>query len=135
MSSTQKESVRNAKDIVKAAAKTTVLLLLVGSMLAKVGYAASGGLAYMQVSTQLDQVKAVLSQVGPALSAVLFIIAGVFYAIGQLLPPEKKAQFHTTAVNVIIGAIVIGILSFASTSLATASTHLLSNFTTNNTIS
>lgn len=123
----------SAKGAVKAAVKTTVLLFLVGTMLAKVGYA--GSLAYMQVSTQLDQVKTVLSQVGPALSAVLFIIAGVFYAIGQLLPPEKKAQFHTTAVNVIIGAIVIGVLSFASTSLATASTHLLSNFTTNNTIS
>ena len=99
-----------------------------------VGTAYGSSAAYMQVMPELGQIKGVLSQVGPALSAVLFIVAGVFYAVGQMLPPEKKAQFHTTAINVIIGAVVIGVLSFASTSLATASTHLLSNVTANNTI-
>lgn len=80
---------------------------------------------------ELDTIKLTLSQVGPALSAILFVVAGIFYAIGQMLPPDKKANFHTTAVNVIIGAIVVGILSFASTSLAAASSHLLSNVTAN----
>lgn len=73
----------------------------------------------------------ILSQVGPALSAVLFVIAGIFYAIGQLLPPDKKANFHTTAINIIIGAIVVGVLSVAATSLAIASTHLIGNLTVN----
>jgi hypothetical protein len=72
-------------------------------------------------------------QVGPALSAVLFVVAGIFYAIGQMLPPEKKANFHTAAVNIIIGAIVVGVLSVASTSLAVASTHLIGNLTAINT--
>lgn len=80
---------------------------------------------------ELDSIKLTLSQVGPALSAILFVVAGIFYAIGQMLPPDKKANFHTTAVNVIIGAIVVGILSVASTSLAAASTHLLGNVTAN----
>jgi hypothetical protein len=48
-----------------------------------------------------------------------------------MLPPDKKAQFHTTAVNIIIGAVVVGALSVASTSLVTASTHLLSNLSVN----
>lgn len=84
-----------------------------------------------QIMSTISNTREILAQIGPILSAVLFIIAGIFYALGQLLPPEKKAQFHTTAINVIIGAIVIAVLSFAATSLATASTHLLSNFTTN----
>jgi hypothetical protein len=80
---------------------------------------------------QLSYIKFVLNQVGPALSAILFIIAGIFYAIGQLMPPDKKANFHTTAINIIIGAVVVAVLSVASTSFANASTHLLSNFTVN----
>ena len=82
-----------------------------------------------QLVTELSSIKNVLSQVGPALSAVLFIIAGIFYALGQMLPPDKKAAFHTTAVNIVIGAIVVGALSAASSTLAIASTHLLGNFT------
>lgn len=84
--------------------------------------------------SELNNIQLILTQVGPALSAVLFIVAGIFYALGQMLPPEKKANFHTAAVNIIIGAIVVGVLSFASTSLALASTHLLVNTTLNSTI-
>lgn len=84
--------------------------------------------------SQINGVQLVLTQIGPALSAVLFVLAGIFYAIGQMLPPDKKANFHTAAVNIIIGAIVVGALSFASTSLAVASTHLLGNVTANSSI-
>ncbi len=83
------------------------------------------------ILNQLNYIKIILDQTGPVLSAILFIIAGIFYAIGQLLPPDKKANFHTAAINIIIGAIVVAVLSVASTSFATASTHLLSNFTIN----
>jgi len=78
---------------------------------------------------ELDSIKSILSQVGPALSGILFVLAGIFYAIGQILPPDKKANFHTASVNIIIGAVVVGALSVASTSLAIASTHVLGNFT------
>lgn len=79
--------------------------------------------------SNIDNIQSLLTQIGPALSAMLFVLAGIFYAIGQMLPPDKKANFHTTAVNIIIGAVVVGVLSFASTSLAIASTHLLGNYT------
>jgi hypothetical protein len=85
----------------------------------------------LQIVTELSSIKGILAQVGPILSAVLFIVAGVFYALGQVMPPDKRANFHSTAVNIIIGAIVVGVLSVASTSLATASTHLLNNVTAN----
>lgn len=100
------------------------------------GIAAYGHFSYaagVQVISDIVQVKTVLGQLGPALSAMLFIVAGIFWAIGQMLPPDKKANFHTAAINIIIGAIVVGVLSFASTSLATASSHVLTNFTALNT--
>lgn len=86
------------------------------------------------IVSELNGIQLVLTQAGPALSAVLFVLAGIFYAIGQMLPPDKKANFHTAAVNIIIGAIVVGVLSVASTSLALASSHLLGNVITNNSI-
>jgi hypothetical protein len=85
--------------------------------------------ASVPVVSEINGIKLVLMQIGPALSAVLFILAGIFYAVGQMLPPDKKANFHTAAVNIIIGAVVVGALSVASTSLAIASTHLLGNLT------
>jgi hypothetical protein len=88
----------------------------------------------LQLMSQLGQIRVILAQVGPLISAVLFILAGIFYALGQMLPPEKRAQFHSTSVNIIIGAIVVGVLSVTATSLATASTNLLSNVTASNTL-
>jgi hypothetical protein len=79
------------------------------------------------IVSELTYIKSVLSQVGPILGAVLFIVAGVFYAIGQVMPPDKRANFHTASINIIIGAIIISLLSVASTSLAVASSHLLAN--------
>jgi sorbitol-specific phosphotransferase system component IIC len=90
--------------------------------------------ANSSVVTELTNIQGTLMQVGPALSAMMFVLAGIFYAIGQMLPAEKKANFHTAAVNIIIGAIVVGVLSVASTSLAVASTHLLGNLTTNSSV-
>ncbi|MGI0141984.1 MAG: hypothetical protein ACREBF_05060 [Candidatus Micrarchaeales archaeon] len=81
------------------------------------------------VIATLNSVQQLLTQIGPMLSAVLFIVAGVFYAVGQMLPPDKKANFHTTSVNIIIGAVMVAILSVASSGFALASTHLLVNMT------
>ena len=107
--------------------KYLLLLLLGVTTYARLNYAAGA-----QLVSDLDQVKAVLSQLGPAMSAMLFIIAGIFYAVGQMMPPDKKAHFQAAAINIIIGAIVVGVLSVASTSLALASTHLLVNSTSVN---
>ncbi|MDE1828429.1 MAG: hypothetical protein KGH65_04685 [Candidatus Micrarchaeota archaeon] len=79
----------------------------------------------------LNSLQQILAQIGPVLSAVLFIVAGVFYAVGQMLPPDKKANFHTTSVNIIIGAIMVAVLSVASSGFAIASTHLLTNMSSN----
>ncbi len=114
--------IRLCKSIALALIRFLPLMLIVAAF-SRLSYGATP-----QIISDISQVKGVLGQLGPALSAMLFIVAGIFYAIGQMLPPDKKANFHTAAINIIIGAIVVGVLSFASTSLSTASTHILSNF-------
>ncbi len=112
----------NALGLVGRAARYIAVPMLVVLLASRFADAASSSLV-----SELNGIQLVLTQVGPALSAVLFVLAGIFYAIGQMLPPEKKANFHTAAVNMIIGAIVVGVLSVAATSLAIASTHLIGN--------
>ncbi len=94
-------------------------------------FALSLGLIALNVISTLNYIQRVLVNVGPVLSAVLFILAGVFYAIGQLFPSTKRANFHSAAIDIIVGAIVVAVLSVASTSLAVASTQLLTNVTAN----
>ncbi len=125
---TDNKTSNSMNDFLKSAARIAVPILVAGFAALR---EANASYVSLQVLPVLGQAKMLLAQIGPTLSGVLFIAAGIFYALGQLLPPDKKAQFHTTAVNVVIGAIVVGVLSVASTSLATASTHLLSNFTAN----
>ena len=95
------------------------------------GSLCAGTLFAFDIISTLDYIQHLLTQIGPILSAVLFITAGIFYAIGQLFPPYKRADFHTAAVDIIIGAIIVAVLSLAATGLALASAHLLANFTSN----
>ena len=96
--------------------------LLAMPMIAKVVWVFS-------IMAELTNIKVLLTQIGPAISAIMFIIAGILYALGQLMPSHVKANFHSTAINIIIGAVVVAVLSVASTSFAIASTHLIGNLT------
>ncbi|MCL4364784.1 MAG: hypothetical protein M1569_04025 [Candidatus Marsarchaeota archaeon] len=87
------------------------------------------GFASFDIISTLNYVQALLTHIGPILSAILFIVAGIFYAIGQLFPSHQRASFHTTSGDLIMGAIIVAVLSVAANSFALASTHLLSNVT------
>ncbi|MDE1846159.1 MAG: hypothetical protein KGH53_02675 [Candidatus Micrarchaeota archaeon] len=100
-------------------------------LFAGIGEVHAASFALFDIMDTLTSLQQILSQVGPLLSTVLFIIAGIFYAVGQLLPPDKRANFHTTSINIIIGAVMVAVLSVASSGLALASTHLLVNISTN----
>ena len=88
---------------------------------------AEGAMYVFDIIGTLSAIQNTLMHIGPMISAVLFILAGIFYSLGQLFPPSRKAKMHSTAIDIIVGAIVIAVLSVASTSLAVASTHLLSD--------
>ena len=98
-----------------------------------VGKVSANGFVALDIISTLNFVQNVLSHIGPIISAILFIIAGLFYAIGQLFPSHQRASFQTTATDMIIGAIIVAALSIASNSFALASTHLLANVSLTNT--
>lgn len=108
--------------------KVPIILLILYGFIARDAYASSYSFSIVDT---LNAIQQLLMQIGPILSAVLFIIAGVFYALGQLFPSYKRASLHTMAIDLIIGAIVVAVLSVASGNLAIASTHLLTNVTSN----
>ncbi len=108
--------------LVKRYAKISWLLLL----FSRKAYAAPFAL---DIITTLTSIQSILAHVGPMLSAILFIIAGIFYALGQLFPATRRANFHSTAIDILVGAIIVAVLSVASNGLAIASTHLLTNIT------
>ncbi len=112
----------------KACLKIPIVFFLSFAILAKYIYAEP--FSFDVVGT-LSAVQQTLMQVGPIFSAVLFVLGGIFYAVGQLFPSYKRANLHTMAIDIIIGAIVVAVLSVASTNLAIASTHLLTNLTSN----
>jgi hypothetical protein len=91
----------------------------------------TSGLVSLQIVPQLTGIGLILTQIATVLSICMFILAGIFYAIGQIMPPDKKAAFHSTSVNIVIGAIVLSALSFAATGLAGSASHLLTNATAN----
>lgn len=111
-----------------ACLKFPVMLLAACGLLARYSYAS---VPAMDITGTLRGVQGLLMQIGPMLSAVLFILGGVFYAVGQLFPSYKRASLHTMAIDIIVGAIVVAVLSVASTNLAIAATHLLSNASAN----
>lgn len=84
-------------------------------------------LGALDIMSTLTYIQDLLTHIGPILSAILFIIAGLLYAIGQLFPSHQRASFHTTAGDMIMGAVVVAVLSVTANSFALASTHLLSN--------
>ena len=85
----------------------------------------------LDIIVSLNRIQLILMHVGPLLSAIMFIVAGIFYAIGQLFPSHQRANFHTTAGDMIMGAIIVAVLSVTANSFAVASSHLLLNNTLN----
>ena len=85
--------------------------------------------ATLDIISTLTGVQGILMHIGPLLSAILFTIAGLLYAVGQLFPSHQRASFHTISSDMIMGAVVAAVLSVAANGFALASTHLLSNVT------
>jgi hypothetical protein len=98
------------------------------------GNALMGTMIALDIISMLNGIQDLLIRIGPILSAILFICAGIFYAVGQFMPSYKRASLHTMAIDMIIGAVVVAVLSVGSTTLAEASMHLISNQTANATV-
>ncbi|MGC8628953.1 MAG: hypothetical protein ACP5T4_01960 [Candidatus Micrarchaeia archaeon] len=83
----------------------------------------------LDIISTLNGIQALLAHIGPLLSGIMFIISGIFFAIAQLFPAYKRASMHSTASDILVGAIIVAVLSVASNGLALASAKLLVNTT------
>ncbi len=108
-------------------AKKSVLKVFLVIILGSTARVNAEAMLLNTIVSSLWSIQSLLAQIGPIISAVLFTLAGIFYAVGQMLPPEKRATFHTTAVNIVIGAIIVAVMSVASNGFALASANLLAN--------
>lgn len=124
-----KENTKFAKSIgVMLKNKTTLFpILVMTSYLSNTSSA--GSYVSLDIISTLNYIQTLLMHIGPLLSAILFVLAGIFYAIGQLFPSYQRATFHTTAIDLIVGAVIVATLSVTSSGFALASTHLLTNIT------
>jgi hypothetical protein len=102
-------------------------VFLVGSMLPCLLIAQDGDTTTIGGGTVtfLKDLQATLQEIGPALSAILFIVAGIVYAFGQLQPAEVRGKYQAWAMGLIVGAFVVGALSLAGDTLAAAAGNLL----------
>ena len=121
-------NINNGKIVRKILLKTTVAMLIGFGIIFRM---VNAEYISLDILGTIQNIQLLLMQIGPAFSAMLFVLGGIFYAVGQLFPSYKRASLHTMAIDIIIGAVVVAVLSVASTNLAIASTHILSNFTSN----
>ena len=75
--------------------------------------------------TFLQDLQATLQAIGPALSAILFVLAGIIYAFGQLQPAEVRGKYQAWAMGLVVGGFVVGALSVAAPTLARIAGGLL----------
>jgi len=75
--------------------------------------------------TFLNSIKTTLQAIGPALSAIMFVLAGIIYAFGQLQPADARGKYQAWAMGLVVGGFVVGALSVAAPTLASIAGGLL----------
>lgn len=109
--------------------KALLVLLVAVALLAPVALAqsaVSGATIGKGTVTFLRSLQQTLTEIGPILSAIMFIVAGIIYAFGQLQPAEARGKYQAWAMGLIVGGFVVGALSIAAPALAGIAGGLLS---------
>lgn len=73
----------------------------------------------------LYNLKDTLTAIGPALSAILFVLAGIIYAFGQLQPADARGKYQSWSMGLIVGGFVVGALALGADTLTNIAANLL----------
>ena len=73
----------------------------------------------------LYNLKDTLTAIGPALSAILFVLAGIIYAFGQLQPADARGKYQSWSMGLIVGGFVVGALALGADTLTGIAANLL----------
>lgn len=89
----------------------------------------NAGIAKASLPSVLSDTKNSIIEIGPLLGSILFATAGIIYALAQFMPFDKKAKMITVAVNLVIGAVVVIVLTIGSDSLTSFAKQIVMNAT------
>ncbi len=77
------------------------------------------------LETTAINIAAFLTNIAPVISLILFLLGGIVYGLAQTQPPEIRGKWQTTAISMIIGAIIVGAIAGAATLIQQWSAGLL----------
>lgn len=69
--------------------------------------------------------KRTLLVLGPAVSVILIVLGALVYGISQIQPAEKRGQWQSIAVSMIIGGIIVAAITGAAEMIEKQSENLL----------
>lgn len=100
--------------------KLVAVLIVLAALIAPVMAQGTGGNVTVGRGAVdfLTSMKGTLTEIGPILSAIMFVIAGIIYAFGQLQPAESRGRYQAWAMGLIVGGFVVGALSLGADLLA-----------------
>jgi len=71
------------------------------------------------------EIKKTLITLGPLVAVILVVLGGITYGLAQVQPSEKRGQWQSLAVGMIIGGIIVAAVVGAAELIATNSANLL----------
>jgi uncharacterized membrane protein SirB2 len=69
----------------------------------------------------------VLSTIAPAIATILIILGGIIYGLAQTQPPEIRGKWQAAGISMVIGGIIVAAITFAASSIESASSNLLTS--------
>ena len=77
------------------------------------------------LETTITNIGSFLQSIAPTVSIILIILGGLTYGLAQMQPPESRGKWQTTAINLVIGGIIIGAIVGAAGLIQETSENLL----------
>ena len=77
------------------------------------------------IETLLTSISDLLTTIGPTISLIMLLLAGIVYAFAQMQPPESRGKWITTAMGLFVGGIIVAAVVGGATIIRDTSMQLL----------
>ncbi len=73
----------------------------------------------------VDSIQLTLLDLGPKISVILIVLGAIIYGLAQVQPAEKRGQWQSIAIGMVIGGIITAAIVGAASIIASSSATLL----------
>jgi len=80
-------------------------------------------MAYLE--TLLTSISLTLMNIGPTLSLIMILLAGIIYALAQAQTPDKRGKWVGWATNLFIGGLILAAIVVGATSIRDVASQAL----------